>query len=379
MSASASATASDPRRRDESRHRAFVCGVDRGLLASPAASSARARSRQRRRDRAALRRARLWAGSAPATETRNSWARCCAPCRLRSCRRRRSSRAARSARRCSREAMPSPIRSNSPISAAAAAMALTPSSRHARMRLAARDARAVGIDALMRVDHRHAGRLADDDGARPRQVLAEPGDQRPHAGAADLLVIGDDDVDRLFQLPRLESGTAASTQAIKPFMSQAAAAVKLAVALGQREGVGRPALAFDRHAIAVAREPDAALAFRSDGGEQVGLGAIGRGHARRGDAVAFEVILDEGDQREIRLCAGGVEGDERPQQLLCESKGLCGSIAASLSAGEALAADRARALSASISRSRGGAVVTSESISSRAARETLSTARSKAA
>jgi hypothetical protein len=49
----------------------------------------------------------------------------------------------------------------------------------------------------MRVDHCHAGELANDDDAGARQVGSEPGDQRTDAGAANLLVIGDDDVDRL--------------------------------------------------------------------------------------------------------------------------------------------------------------------------------------
>ena len=71
---------------------------------------------------------------------------------------------------------------------------------HARMRFAAGDARTVGVDALMRIDHLHAGRLADDGGTGPWQVGAKPGDQRAHAGAAHLLVIRDDDVDRLLQL-----------------------------------------------------------------------------------------------------------------------------------------------------------------------------------
>ena len=186
---------------------------------------------------------------------------------------------------------------------------------HARMRLAPRDARAVGVDALMRVDHRHAGRLADDDGARPRQISPETGDQRPDTGAPDLLVIGDDDVDRLFQGPRLEGRHRGERASDKALHVAAAAAVKLAVALGQRERVGSPALTLDRHAVAVTREADAAMTFGPDGGEQTGLGAVSRGHARRGDAVALEVILDEGDQREIRLGAGGVEGHELGKQI----------------------------------------------------------------
>ena len=96
-----------------------------------------------------------------------------------------------------------PMRSISSISSAAMEMALTPSCGRLECASLARHRRAIGVDALMRVDHRHAGRLADDDGAGARQVLAEPRDQRPHAGAADLLVIGDDDMDRLLQLARL--------------------------------------------------------------------------------------------------------------------------------------------------------------------------------
>ena len=109
---------------------------------------------------------------------------------------------------------------------------------HARMRLAAGDARAVGVDALMRVDHPHAGRLADDDGAGPRQVRAKPGDQRAHAGAAHLLVIGDDDVDRLFQLARLEQRHRGEHAGEKALHVASAAAIELAVALRQRERVG---------------------------------------------------------------------------------------------------------------------------------------------
>ena len=65
------------------------------------------------------------------------------------------------------------------------------------MSLAPRHDSAISVDALMRVDHRHGGGLADDDGARSRQVGPELRDQWADAGAANLLVIGDDDVDRL--------------------------------------------------------------------------------------------------------------------------------------------------------------------------------------
>ena len=65
-----------------------------------------------------------------------------------------------------------------------------------------------------------------------------------------------------FSLCALKSGTEASTQARKPFMSHVPRAVELAVALGERERVARPALAFDRHAVAMAGKPDAASCRR---------------------------------------------------------------------------------------------------------------------
>ncbi len=43
------------------------------------------------------------------------------------------------------------------------------------------------------------------------------------------------------------------------------------------------------------------MTLGADGREQVGFGAVERGHARGGNAVTFEVSLDEVDQREIRL------------------------------------------------------------------------------
>src|SRR5215470_17727739 len=60
-------------------------------------------------------------------------------------------------------------------------------------------------------------------------------------------------------------------------------------------------------------------------------------------------------------------------------KGVDLRLSAQLAVERKRSADLARALMASTSRSRGGALVTRESMSSRAALETLSTARSKAA
>ncbi len=116
------------------------------------------------------------------------------------------------------------------------------------------------------------------------------------------------------------------------------------------------------------------------------LAPSGEGTREGLDAVPVEVILDEVDQREIRLGARRVEADERARagpvlsigkptrELLCVRRR--GRKRARWPDGTArrTAPPIWLAFKASSSRSRGGALVTSESISSRAARETLSTA-----
>ncbi len=185
------------------------------------------------------------------------------------------------------------------------------------MRLLASHDCAIGIDALMRLDHRHIGRLADDDGAGTWQVLAEPRDQRPHSGAADLLVVGDDDVDRLLQLARGEERHGRENASDEPLHVAGAAAIELAVARGQREGIARPGLAFYRNAVAMAGEPNPSVAVsRPDGCEQARLRPVWRRGQRRGDAATRESVAHEIDQLEIRLGARRVEGDQRGQQLL---------------------------------------------------------------
>jgi hypothetical protein len=63
------------------------------------------------------------------------------------------------------------------------------------------------------------------------------------------------------------------------------------------------------------REANAAVAGSADGGEQVGLDAIGRGDAQGPDAVALEIVLDEGDESEVRFRARRVESEQRREQL----------------------------------------------------------------
>ena len=93
--------------------------------------------------------------------------------------------------------------------------------RQGRVRLAAGDAAAVPGLALVAVDQAHQGRFADEAGFGPRQLGQERLDQAGHALAADLLVVGEGEDRGLAQRAPTRSGTSASTQARKPFMSAA--------------------------------------------------------------------------------------------------------------------------------------------------------------
>ena len=75
---------------------------------------------------------------------------------------------------------------------------------HRGMRL---DAGEGGDDAaagVLRVDHAHHGRLADDHRARPRHVADQPLGQRRRAEAADLLVVAEGEMHRHLEPGALE-------------------------------------------------------------------------------------------------------------------------------------------------------------------------------
>ncbi len=161
--------------------------------------------------------------------------------------------------------------------------------------------------ALVARHHLHVGGFADDDRARTKPALAEPVDHAADAGAADLLVVGEREVDRALQA------------ALRPFRHLrqrgggeglhvgGPAAIDAAVLLGQRPGIGRPGLAVDRHHVGVARQDHAAIRVRPDRGEQIRLGAVGVVHEVRAHAVIGEIRRHPFDKRQIRVAAGGVE------------------------------------------------------------------------
>ncbi len=186
---------------------------------------------------------------------------------------------------------------------------------HRGMRLEAGELGDVDLGALVGVDHRHHGRLADDDGARARHLARHAGGQCVGADAADLLVIGQREMDRPLERRLLELGQHGEADRVERLHVAGAAAVILAVLERQRPRIAVPRLAVDRHDVGVAAQHHAVLHVRPDGREQVGLAAVLARHQLGLDAVSLEIGLNVLDQRQIGIARSGVERHETAQHF----------------------------------------------------------------
>jgi hypothetical protein len=90
----------------------------------------------------------------------------------------------------------------------------------AGMGLAAGDRDAEAGDALVAAHGDHVGGLADHHQGRAGQLAGDDRDHVRRAQAADLLVVGEGQVDGLLEVALARSGAAARARARKPFMSQ---------------------------------------------------------------------------------------------------------------------------------------------------------------
>ena len=142
-------------------------------------------------------------------------------------------------------------RSRSTISAAAE-MALAPSAGCAECASTPATTRSEGRDALVGVGDLHHRRLADDHRRRARQIDAEAADEVERAEAGGLLVVAQQQMDRLFEPRRQETGGGGERASRKALHVDRAATEKLAVGLAQLERIGAPRLAFDRDDVGVA-------------------------------------------------------------------------------------------------------------------------------
>ena len=170
--------------------------------------------------------------------------------------------------------------------------------------------RAHAVLALVADDDLHLGRLADEGAERFDPFLRDLAEHRPHADAADLLVIGDRQMDRRRELGLDHLRHHGQTHRDEALHVGGAAAIELAVALDQLERIVAPVLTHHRYDVGMARQHQARAVRGANRDPQRSLlsGCVHKALAL--DAEPGEIALDVCNQRQVGAIADGVEGDE---------------------------------------------------------------------
>ena len=113
------------------------------------------------------------------------------------------------------------------------------------------------------------------------RLRADVLEQVADAEAAELLVVGQREMDRQAQPRRCHLRHQRQRGGDEALHVRGAAAVELAAALDDGEGIALPGLARHRHHVGMAGQHDAAGDLRPDGGKEVGLRAVGDGVSRQ--------------------------------------------------------------------------------------------------
>ncbi len=164
--------------------------------------------------------------------------------------------------------------------------------------------------ALVAGDDAHQGRLAHEAAQRLDRGPAQPRDQVADADAADLLVVGDREMDRADEPPCRHVGHRREATGEEALHVGSAAAEEPAVAARQLERIARPGLPVCWDHVGMPGQDIARRFGGPDGRPDIRLGPGGVGDALMGDAEAVEIALDPRDQRKVRVPAGRVEADK---------------------------------------------------------------------
>ena len=189
------------------------------------------------------------------------------------------------------------------------------SRRQRRVPLAPGADGAGGRLALVPDGDRHRGRLADDAEARPHAEPVHRLDHPAHPDAADLLVIGEREVERCPERARSRGGRGVERAGEEPLHVGRPAPVEPAVRRAEDERVRAPRLPLDRHHIGVPREQHAGAVRRPDGRKQPGLPAGVVSHQHAFHAVPGEEAPDPFDKLEVRRGADRLEPDQPGEDI----------------------------------------------------------------
>ena len=169
--------------------------------------------------------------------------------------------------------------------------------------------------ALMRENRLHHAGLAHHAQARAQAAFGHVVHQRASTFHRGLFIKCDEQMHRARERHRLQIGHGCEAAGDKALHVRRAPPIQPPALGAQRERVGGPGLAIDRHGIDMAGQSNAAGHLGADDRVQIGLLAAGPGADPIGYRVLVQPAADEIDQRQVGVAAGGVETNELGQHL----------------------------------------------------------------
>ncbi len=133
--------------------------------------------------------------------------------------------------------------------------------------------------------------------------------------AADFLVVGKGEIDRVVQLRGRELRDEGECHRHETLHVAGATSINAIFADRRRERVAQPFLPRDGNHVGMSRQHQPTRRFRADAGDQVGLRAGRVGEHVCMDARSRQHVAHEIDQRTVRFRAHGVETDKAREEI----------------------------------------------------------------
>ncbi len=187
--------------------------------------------------------------------------------------------------------------------------------RERRMAPLAADGRPHGALALVSDHDGHARRLADEATLLAHGPAAQMLGEAPAADAADLLVVGEGEMDRPAERRRPHALDGREAHGQEALHVASAAAVQPPVRLPQAEGIARPGLSVDRHHVGMAGQDEAGHVSGADRREHIGFLAGRIIDPLAPNPEALQMLLDPVDQLEVGVAARRVEPHQPRQDI----------------------------------------------------------------
>jgi hypothetical protein len=168
---------------------------------------------------------------------------------------------------------------------------------------------------LVGAHHLHLRRFPDDHRRRFDRPIFERLDETAHAHASNFLVVGKSQVQWGGDFSCQESRRHCQADADEALHVRCPAAIEAVIFFNDVKRIRVPILPIHWNHVRVTGERDTRPVGGTQGGIKIGLGTLVVVNQFRRHAEILQIVADEFHEREIRITAGGIEGDEPLDQV----------------------------------------------------------------